>query len=93
MCKIELKDPAEWKKHMSSLLHKENTKTHCLFKQFKEPSPERLKEDVVFKVPEPKKSPSLSSRKGSDMQINEVRLSPIVKGRKALFVSPVCMRN
>lgn len=100
ICKIDCKDPADWRKHAASFLHKENAKTHCVYTHFKEPSPEPLKEgEPVFKVPAPKKSPAMAPRKssaGSDFQLGDQRMasprrSPLPKDRPVSPVSPLAV--
>eukprot|EP00826_Nyctotherus_ovalis_P043296 TRINITY_DN4541_c0_g1_i10.p2 TRINITY_DN4541_c0_g1~~TRINITY_DN4541_c0_g1_i10.p2 ORF type:complete len:124 (-),score=17.81 TRINITY_DN4541_c0_g1_i10:315-686(-) len=63
VCKIALKDEAELKKHVFSSLHKENAKTHCIYRRFKEQSPSRKRDDTVFKTPDPRISPRITGKK------------------------------
>ncbi len=95
VCKLELKDNSELKKHMSSILHKENAKTHCVYKRLKDPAEANKTKQAVFKVPEPKNSPSMGPRKistGAEIAMSDIFASPNRKipRRKSPSPSPVC---
>ena len=63
VCKIALKDENELKKHVFSYLHKENAKTHCIYRRFKEQSPSRLRDDAIFKIPDPRVFPRIRRKR------------------------------
>ena len=90
VCKLNLKDHSELKKHMQSMLHKENAKTHCIYKLLKEPLTDKSKANIAFKVPEPRNSPRLSARRTSgEIAMRDISPQRGLPQRKSPCQSPV----